>query len=149
LNIDDQPGGVSRLLSGEPVMNGDLGVELAVFLAGFWAATKSLLDASAFVNDLRDTVTMGVKGHQSLSLMHRKALRLDWVLTMFGAVGFPIAFSGILFAVAASVDKDEVLVHAVLHVVAYIPLIGSLLFAVCGISDWRLMNNAIKNAKPE
>lgn len=130
-------------------MDGKLGVEIAVFLAGFWAATKSLLDASAFVNDLRDTVTMGVKGHHSLSLMHRKALRLDWLLTMFGAVGFPVAFSGILFAVAGSVDEKEVLVHAVLRIVAYIPLIGSVLFAICGISDWRLMNDAIKNAKPE
>jgi hypothetical protein len=130
-------------------MNGELGVELAVFLGGFWAATKSLLDASAFVNDLRDTVTMGVKGHHSLSLRHRKALRLDWLLTMFGAVAFPLAFSGILFAVAGSVDEKQELVHAVLHVVAYIPLIGSLLFVICGISDWRLMSDAIKNAKSE
>lgn len=129
-------------------MNDELGIEVAVFLVGFWAATKSLLDASAFVNDLRDTVTIGVKGDQSLSLAHRKALRLDWLLTMFGAVGFPLAFSGILFAVAASVDEALKLVHAVLHIVAYIPLIGSLLFVICGISDWRLMNDAIRKAKP-
>ena len=122
------------------------GIEIAVFLAGFWAATKSMLDASFFVNNLRDTVVIGFKDGHTLSMAHRRALRLDWLLTMTGAVGFPLAFSGILFLVAARVDGNvEGLVHFVLQVVAFVPLLGSALFVICGISDWRLMRKALRS----
>jgi hypothetical protein len=56
--------------------------QLALFLAGIWAATKAMLDATAFVNALRDTVVIGRKDGETLTHSHRRTLRNDWLLTI-------------------------------------------------------------------
>jgi hypothetical protein len=58
----------------------------AAVFAGLWAAWNAMLQASAFVNDLRESVVIGRRSQETLSLEHRWALRFDWILTMFGTV---------------------------------------------------------------
>jgi len=119
-----------------------------LFLAGIWAATKAMLDASAFVNQLRDTVVIGHKEGQPLTLRHREVLRIDWLLTMVGAVLFPSMYSAFLFVIVfGGITDGTAPYRAVLGGVACIPIIGSLLFFVCGIGDWRLMQEALATAR--
>ena len=124
-----------------------LELELAVFVGGIWAATKSMLDASLFVNNLRDTVVTGVKDGITLSLAHRSVLRTHWLLTMAGTIGFQWVISALLFVVACR--SNAVVVHSVLFIIAFVPLVGSLLFALCGRCDWRLMKTCLKLPKTE
>lgn len=122
------------------------GLDLALFLGGIWAAGKSMLDASAFVNDLRDSVVVGEKDGQALSLRHRRVLRIDWLLTMIGTVSFPIVYSTLLYVIASRLKPVLDNLYSVLLVVCAVPLIGSVLFIVCGVLDWRLMCAAIDDA---
>src|ERR671919_552777 len=95
--------------------------QLALFLAGIWAATKAMLDATAFVNALRDTVVIGRKDGETLMHSHRRTLRNDWLLTMIGAVLFPTIYSAFLFVITFAGDL-AVPFRLVLGGVACIPL---------------------------
>jgi hypothetical protein len=119
--------------------------QFALFLAGIWAATKAMLDATAFVNALRDTVVIGRKDGETLTHSHRRTLRNDWLLTMIGAVLFPAMYSAFLFVITFAGTADlAVPFQFVLGGVACIPLIGSVLFVICGVGDWRLMQQALE-----
>jgi hypothetical protein len=121
-------------------------MELALFLAGIWAATSSMLTASAFVNDLRDTVVIGIKNDERLSPMHRRVLVYDWLLTMSGAVAFPLMYSAFLIVVVLAGGPGAPRpFQIVLLGVAVVPALGSLLFLLCGIADWRLMRSAMSS----
>jgi hypothetical protein len=119
--------------------------QLALFLAGIWAATKAMLEATAFVNALRDTVVIGRKDGETLTHSHRRTLRNDWLLTMIGAVLFPIMYSAFLFVIIFAGTADVPMpFRLVLGGVACIPIFGSVLFVICGVGDWRLMQQALR-----
>lgn len=132
-------------------MTPDLGIDFAVFLAGIWLSTKSMLEASGFVNELRDCVVIGKKSGERLSPAHRRTLRTDWLLSMAGAVLFPLMYAGFLVLIAVNITLDPEpgtgtpeWLRPILIGVALIPAIGSLLFLACGFGDWRLMRDALK-----
>jgi hypothetical protein len=119
---------------------------LGLFLAGFWAATTSMLNASKFVNDLRDTVVIGRKDGKDLLLPHRRVLAYDWLLTMSGAVAFPLMYSVFLMVVVfAGGQGGNPPIQIALYGIACVPALGSLLFLLCGIADWRLMRSAMSS----
>jgi len=124
-------------------MSDSPGIELALFLGGIWAAGKGMLDASSFVNGLRDAVVTGVKDGVALTFPHRRTLRIDWLLTMMGTVLFPVVYSVLLFVIADRLKTSLGGLHTVLLVVCVVPLAGSILFTCCGVLDWRLMSSVL------
>jgi hypothetical protein len=122
--------------------------QLALFLAGIWAASKGMLDASGFVNELRDTVVIGRKQGEALTLAHRTVLRNDWLLTMTAAVLFPAMYAAFLLVIALAHGGEATTPFKfVLVGVACIPIVGSFLFVLCGIGDWRLMQASLGEAQ--
>jgi hypothetical protein len=124
-------------------------MQLALFLAGIWAATNAMLSASGFVNDLRDTVVLGAKSGTKLTARHRRVLMYDWLLTMLGAIVFPLMYSAFLAVVVCAGDRGVPLFRVVLLGVASVPALGSMLFLLCGIADWRLMRAAAAHFESE
>lgn len=123
------------------------GLELAVFLGGIWAAGKGMLDASTFVNDLRETIVLGVRQGERLTLAHRRVLRVDWLLTMIGTVSFPIIYASLLYVLAVRLKSDlPGDLHAIMFAICFVPLLGSALFITCGIYDWRLISETLRAA---
>lgn len=119
----------------------------AVLLGGVWAAGNVLLAASAFVNGLRETVVIGFKDKEKLSLAHRRVLRNDWLLTMIGAVSFPLVYGIVLMVLGLSFrTKDTGLPEFAVVMLASLPIVGAAIFVACGIGDWKLMSRALADA---
>jgi len=119
----------------------------AVLLAGVWAAGTVLLSASGFVNNLRETTVIGKKDGVPLCLAHRRVLRNDWLLTMIGAVAFPLVYGIVLMVLGLSfVPKDAALPQFTIIMLASLPIVGAAIFVACGIGDWKLMGRALAEA---
>jgi hypothetical protein len=126
-------------------------LSLAVVLGTIWTLSKGMLDASDFVNKLRDAVVIGYKDGKQLSLRHRRVLRMDWALTMAGTVLFPLVYAVLLGALARHFEGAANLAkfHGLVSVLSAVPVIGSLLFVACGVIDWRLMEATLQEAEHE
>ncbi len=121
-----------------------LGLSL-IPLASFWATFNSLLSAAQFVNEIRDTVISGVKNSAVLSKEVRLSMKYDWILAMIGTIGAALLFAGLLIWMGwyiRIVTSSWPVTGAVWAVASY-PIIGSVLFFLCGRSDIKAMNQAI------
>ncbi|HVT60343.1 MAG TPA: hypothetical protein VHR45_18365 [Thermoanaerobaculia bacterium] len=113
-------------------------------LAGVWANWNSVIQAARFVNDLRESVVTGQKGNRHLTLDHRRAMRFDWLLTMAGAIAVSVVFGVILLGIVlASVPASDRILKGVLLLLGLTPILGAVLFVLCGVNDWRLMGKAL------
>lgn len=130
-------------------------LELAFLpLASFWVMHSSLLGASKFLNDIRDTVITGVKNGVEISYDHRKVLLWDWKLSLFGTFSACGVFFLLIFWAGFYVlRKRDFPSHGelghVLILTSFTPIIGGLLFYLCGVSDARLMEDSLDNTKKQ
>ena len=108
-------------------------------LAAFWIALDGVIKMTKFVNDMRETIIFGVRDKAELSLHHRQAMFVDWKLSMVSFVGATFFFSGIVFSLADIVPKASIGIYGVSLSV----LLGSVLFTICGVSDYRAIKLAL------
>lgn len=120
----------------------------AVILGGVWVASQALLNASAFVNALRETVVIGRKEGRKLSVPHLRVLKNDWLFTMIGSVAFPLVYGISLLAIGLLLaPSNGIAPRVIVGLLASVPIIGSMLFVACGIGDWKLMSAAVTAAE--
>lgn len=117
-------------------------------LAGFWAIFDSLSKAIESVNRMRETILIGQMDGKRLTLEHRKAMFLDWCLTMTGVIGASVLFSGIVFWIQHHVKTHPHVseISTLLVCVALFPLISAFFFVVCGVSDFKLIHKTLFRA---
>lgn len=130
-------------------MNNLGAVETAVLpLATFWVIVSTLQSAATFVNTMREQVVSGGSDRRLFTLAHRRAIYLDWQLSMLGTIAAAFGFAGLVFAIAHRLEHvpGGATMEPILWVVALFPLLGGALFIVCGISDRRLMRMALESA---
>jgi len=85
----------------------DMGALEAVVLplATFWVVVSTMQSAATFVNGLREQVVTGGNERCAYTLAHRKALYLDWQLSMLGTIAAAFGFSGLIVAVAGHIAR--------------------------------------------
>src|SRR5687768_17441824 len=127
-------------------------LEAAVLpLATFWVIVSTIQSAATFVNNMREQVVTGGSERCSFTLAHRRALFLDWKLSMLGTIASAFGFAGLIVVVAQQLSKmpGATAVVSIFYAVAAFPALGGLLFIVCAVSDIKLMNRALREAAAE
>lgn len=109
-------------------------------LASFWVVLEGYMKATSFVNNMRETIITGVIGSTQLTIEHRKAIFVDWCLSMIGFMISNTLFAWVIASLAKLVPKGAEGIYGV----ALITFLGVLLFLVCGISDFRAIRYALK-----
>lgn len=113
-------------------------------LGAFWAIFNSLISAGKFINEMRETVITGIKENCTLTPEHRKAIFLDWRLSMIGVVTGNFTYSFITFWIAFHLKGQVDYVWFPIMIVGIITLFGAFLFIICGISDWNLIQKILR-----
>ena len=117
-------------------------------LAGFWIIWDSLLKAAATVNGMRETIVSGQIGTISLTPEHRRAIFWDWQLSMAGTI-FAAFLFGVLIAWIGNhlvASSSTAAVGQLMWGVSSLPFLGGSMFILCGISDWKLITQALTRA---
>jgi hypothetical protein len=65
-------------------------------VVGLWAVHNVILASAEFVNKMRETVISGMRDNNKITPDHRRAILIDWSLSMIAVIGVCIIFSGIL-----------------------------------------------------
>ncbi len=123
----------------------EIGITL-IPLATFWATFNSMLKAAELVNNIRDSVLTGVKDGIKLTENARKAMLYDWILVMFGTISASLTFSVIIIWMGWFIHQQSdnlVIIGWVTGLTSIAPLIDTVLFILCGKSDYRAMQTEI------
>ena len=108
-------------------------------LSAFWVVMEGVMKASNFVNIMRDTIISGVQSGTQLTLHHRKAIFVDWCLSMLGFVISNLLLSGVIFSFAKLVPSVATGIYGVF----LITFLGAILFIICGISDYKAIKHVL------
>ena len=116
-------------------------------LGAFWIALQTITSSVTFVNGMRETIVTGQYDGNPLSVRHRYAIRYDWILSMCGITLMLLTFSVVIFWLAYSqafTTGEEISVAMIIVGVA--TFFGGILFILCGISDYRLIQWTLRDA---
>jgi hypothetical protein len=114
-------------------------------IGALWVTHSTLLATAKFVNDIRDTVTLGFKDSVRLTMLHRRAMVQDWFLTMIGTIGGSLIYSALLVAAAISLGLAHgEFVAMMMAGVALFPIMAAILFCICGRLDYHLMKKQLE-----
>lgn len=123
-------------------------------LGAFWIALKTLLDTAGFANNMRELIVTGYQGTNQLGLKHRKAIFVDWCLTMMGAIVAAFVFSVLMILIANYITIDSTVSNAsnlekasyALVLVGITVFLCGVFFIICGVSDFKLIHATLSNA---
>ncbi len=115
-----------------------------VLVASVWAAMNTLIAGYTAVNATRDRIVTGRTDEGiPLSPAHRRAMyRNDWVPLKAALSAVSLAFAGFLIFLPTLTHEGPAL-RVVCYVAALLPLGGFLGFFVLGLSDRRLILDAL------
>ena len=111
-------------------------------LASFWAAFNSMVKVAEFVNSIRDSVLSGMKNNAKLSHKARRCMFFDWKLAMVGVISSSMTFELIMIWMGHYIYEyggEISVIGCVVGITASVPLLGSVLFILCGVSYYRTM----------
>ena len=114
-------------------------------LGAFWVAFQAIQGSTSFVNGMRETIVTGQLNGVSLTIRHRHAIRFDWLLSMCSTVFALFLFSGVIFWLALH-TQAPLNVSPAMIAVGVSTFLGGLLFTICGISDYRLIQFTLRDA---
>jgi hypothetical protein len=124
-----------------------LGLSL-IPLAVFWASFNSLIKAAEFVNSIRDDILSGMKNGSILSIKAKQAMLFDWILAMIGTVVTSVTFALVILWMGDYVSENDFPdVGLAISSQAVVPVLGTFLFILCGISDYKAMRHEMENSK--
>jgi hypothetical protein len=117
-------------------------------VAGLWAVHTAIIGSAKFVNEMRETVILGLYSKEKIKAKHREQIRLDWTLSMAATIGICIVFSGLLFAAAWGLTVDPFLRWSLTTIGLYSSGCA-LAFLCCAKGDYELMCMAVDEAFAE
>jgi hypothetical protein len=114
-------------------------------LGVFWVAFKTMLDAAAYTNNMRETIVLGIYSGSKLSFKHRWTMFVDWCFTMFAIITALFIFSGIIFWISRYIAHDPKTVAAspAIFIIASTMFIGAFIFIINGFFDLRLIRSTL------
>jgi hypothetical protein len=116
--------------------------QLLTPVAGLWVVHNAMIVSAKFVNNMRETIATGYYEDRILSVDHKRAMLIDWTLSMGGLVATCFLFSGILLSACVWVPMEPFLKWSIIAIGVY-PILGALLFGVCAVWDYKLMRKKI------
>jgi hypothetical protein len=121
-------------------------------LAGFWTVFKTIMEAAAAVNKLRESIISGAVDKEKISMEHRRGMYTDWRLSMIFVVATSFIFGLSIFWVAYKVhEASGSIADAALPLSAsgLVAVLGGISFIWCGISDNQVICAALSKADAE
>jgi hypothetical protein len=119
-------------------------------LAAFWVALDGFMKAATFANGIRDTIIIGAKDGEKLTLEHRTAMCLDWSVSTAALVVASFLFSAIVYhlgvGLVRSSSRKDTAYGA--YAIAAFTLLGGVLFMVSGISDFLTIRGSLRSGGP-
>ena len=100
--------------------------QLLTPVAGLWVVHNAMIVSAKFVNNMRETIATGYYGDRILSVDHKHAMLIDWILSMSGLVATCFLFSGILLLSSIWVPMEPFLKWSIIAIGVY-PVLGALL----------------------